>query len=282
MKKLFSATIFLLTVFLVFGSAYAEEKKLEQGPWAKMAFNFGGFLSSTNTSFRFGGGAGVDIDVENLLNLDSTNNVFRFDWYWRFSDNRKHRLDLSWFSFNRSGETTIAQGIEIPEQQDDGYTTIPAGTNVASYFNLDIYQAAYSYSFFHDDRLDVAARVGLYVMPISFGFQATGLIDEERDASFTAPLPTLGFRMDIAVTPKWYVRTGTQIFYLQYQKYKGSIMAFQGALEYVPWKHFGIGLGVDSFVMAAEADGEDYPMIDFTGYVEFSYVGLQLYATIPF
>ena len=59
-------------------------------------------------------------------------------------------------------------------------------------------------------------------------------------------------------------------------------MAFQGALEYVPWKHFGIGLGVDSFVMAAEADGEDYPMIDFTGYVEFSYVGLQLYATIPF
>ena len=52
---------------LVLSSAYTNEKSVERGPWEKVAFNFGGFVSSTNTSFRLGSGRGVDIDVEKLL-----------------------------------------------------------------------------------------------------------------------------------------------------------------------------------------------------------------------
>ena len=133
-----------------------------------------------------------------------------------------------------------------------------------------------------DDRIDLAAEIGLYIMPLNFGIKATGIIDEKGEASFTAPLPTAGFRMDIAFTPQWFFRGGTQIFYLEYENYTGAVLATQTAIEYVPWKHFGLGLGVDALRMQASADGEDYPGVDFNGNVEFSYVGLQIYGRVYF
>ena len=88
--------------------------------------------------------------------------------------------------------------------------------------------------------------------------------------------------MDIVLAPKWYFRGGTQVFYLQYENYRGSVLASQGAFEYVPWKHFGIGLGVDALKMNASADGEDIPGVDFKGNVEFSYTGINLYGRLLF
>ncbi len=282
MRQIIKCAILCLGGLLVLSTAYANEENIEQNPWEKVAFSFGGFIANTNTSFRLGADAGVDIDVEELLGLESTNTVFRFDGLWRFTENRKHRMNLSWFSLRRSGEKTIGQDIEILQKDGEDFTTISDGSKVESYFNLDIYQLAYSYSFLQDDRIDVAAQLGLHVMPIEFGLKATGFVDEEGEAKFTAPLPTVGFRMDIALTPKWFVRTGIQIFYLEYQQFKGSILASQGAIEYVPWKHFGIGIGVDSFQIRAEAKGEDYPRVDLNGSMEFSYVGLQLYGRVFF
>jgi hypothetical protein len=38
-----------------------------------------------------------------------------------------------------------------------------------------------------------------------------------------------------------------------------------------------MGLGFDTLRVQLEADGEDYPSIDFKGNVDFAYTGLQLY-----
>lgn len=51
-------------------------------------------------------------------------------------------------------------------------------------------------------------------------------------------------------------------------------------MEYNPWKHVGIGLGFGSLAVKVEADGQDYPEIDFKGNVEFNYTGFQLYLRI--
>ena len=42
------------------------------------------------------------------------------------------------------------------------------------------------------------------------------------------------------------------------------------------WEHMGIELDAESFRLNVEADEEDYPMVDFSGKVEFEYFGLQL------
>ena len=210
MKKMIFIGVFCLAGIFLAGSSQASDTEVESGPWEKVSLKFGGFLSRTNTSFRLGSGAGVDIDVEELLGLSVENAVYRIGGLWRFTNNRRHRLDLSWFRLHRSGENTIGQEIEVPGEGGDDTVTIPAGTKVESYFNLDIYQAAYSYSLLQDDRIDLAGSAGLYLMPLDFGLKATGIFDGEGSAKFTAPLPTIGFRMDIVLAPKWYFRVDTK------------------------------------------------------------------------
>jgi hypothetical protein len=261
-------------------SAEAEQQK---DPWETYALTLGGFTSRVDTSFRVGShsGIGLDLDAEDLLDLDSSSTVFKVGGLWRFSDNKKHRLDLSWFAIHRNGSVTVGSTFDIEDRNGDTIT-IDAGEKVDTTFNIDIYQLAYSYSFLQDDRIDLAAQFGFYVMPMDIGVEVTGLIDEEGTLDFTAPLPTLGLRMDIALAPKWFFRSGAQVFYLEYDNFKGSVQTTHVAVEYTPLDHIGFGLGFDSFRLKVEADGEDYPSIDFKGNVEFAYVGVELYTRIFF
>ena len=264
-----------VVLFLMPQAGWSEDRDLEGQPWEKVGVNLGVFISAVDSSFRIGSGVGLDIDVEDLLDLDATNTVFRTDAMWRFSENRRHRLDFSWFAFRRDGSRQIEGDITIGDGDDQ--ITIDAGTTVEAFFDLDIYQLAYSYSFLQDDRIDLAAGIGFYVMPMDFGIKATGLVDEEGSQRFTAPLPVLGLRMDVALTPKWFLRSGAQVFYLEYENFTGSVIEFRAAVDYNPWEHVGIGLGIDSLSINVEAEGEDWPEIDFKGNVEFDYAGVQLY-----
>jgi hypothetical protein len=266
---------------LAFRAAMAGEWNLEEKPWEKFCVNTGVFLTALDSSVRFGSGLGVDIDVEKALDLNSTNTVFRADALWRFTQNRRHRIDFTWFSFRRDGNRQIVEDIII--EDDDGNTiTIPSGSSVEAFFDLDIYELAYSYSFFQDDRIDLAAGIGIYVMPIDFGIKVSGLLDEDEEENFTAPLPVFSLRMDVALNPRWFIRTGAQVFYVEIDNFNGSIMEFRTALEYNPWKHVGIGLGFDTLGIRIESENEDWPGIDLNGKVEFNYAGLQLYLRLFF
>jgi hypothetical protein len=255
--------------------AFAAEETSDS-PWETYGFSAGYFISNLNTTFRIGSAVALDVDVEEFLDLDSSNNVFRVGGLWRFSDNQRHRLDLSWFGYRRSGSKIINEDIEIEDRDGDPITVL-AGTEVDAFFNIDLYQLKYGYSFLQDDRLDIALDVGLYVMPIEYGITVSGTLENEGQQDFIAPLPTLGLRLDIALAPKWYLRSGSHYFYLKYDRFRGSLITGYTALEYKPWQHVGIGLGFDSFRLGVEAEGEDYPSIDFRGNIDFEYVGAQLY-----
>ena len=280
-KKMCAFFCFLACMLFFIQPAWAENTGSNDTPWEKFNVNLGYFISHTNTDFRIGSGLGVDVNVEDLLGLNATNSVFRVDAFWRFTETRRHRLDFTWFSYHRDGSRTIGQDIEY-EDNDGNIITIPAGTQVASKFDLDIYKAAYSYSFFQDKRMDLAASIGLYVMPIDIDLDATGVVNVNEEENFTAPLPTLGLRADFAITPKWFLRSAFEIFYLEIKQFRGAIVASNVALEYLPWKHVGFGLGFNTFNLNIEANGEDYPQIDFKGNINFNYTGLLLYAKMFF
>ena len=272
MKRAMMVLLILFFVVWLSPPVFAQDKPTDKssydGPWEKFSLELGGFFPSINSSVQLGvKGSGVNIDPEDLLDLKTTTVVFRLDGSWRFTRNRRHRLDLSWYSFRRDGNTTIGQDITI------GDIDIPAGTYVESFSNLDIYRLSYGYSFFQDDRIDLAALAGLYIMPIEFGINATGVVNKRVNENLTAPLPVFGLRADFAITPEWFLRSGTQIFYLEINQFKGSIFAAQVGVEYKPWKHVGIGLGFDTFNLNVEAEGEDYPGVDFQGQLQFHYRG---------
>ena len=282
MTKWSFLTWVILLLLVTFQPLMADEYA-NDSPWKKFSFDVGAFISLTNTSVRYGSGVGVSVDLEEALGMDVTNRVFRLGGYWRFTNNQRHRLDLSWFSFNRTGEKTIDDQIVIEPPGGGEDIIISPGTEVKSKFDLDIYQFNYSYSFIQDERLDIAAQAGLYIMPISFSLSATGLAEKEGDQDFTAPLPVIGLRLDLLIVPKWYLRTGSQVFYVEYDDYTGSLLNFRSAIEYNPWKHVGFGLGFDALKLQVRADGDEaVPGMRLRGDLAFGYTGVLLYGKVFF
>ena len=265
-----------VVVFFNSPASWGAESETPKEPWEKFSIQAGYFLTAIDSSVRLGSGLGVDIDVEELLDLDTSSSVFRLGAQWRFTENRRHRLDFSWFSLNRDGTRQVLQDFSF-ENKNGEIVNVPAGSEVNSFFDLDIYELSYSYSFLQDDRVDLAGSIGLYVMPIDVGLSVTGLIDAQGSAKFTAPLPVLGLRMDVVLAPRWFFRSGTQVFYVEYENFTGAVLQAGAAVEYTPWNHVGIGLGFDALSIAVEAEDEDWPGVDFDGKVDFKYAGMQLY-----
>ena len=281
MKRLIPVLILMAFLTAVCPPVFAEEKTAEQKaenlPWDKASISLGSFVSSSNSNIRLSAnGVGVGIDVEEALGLDTTTTVFRAGGIWRFSDNRRHRADLTWFALRRDGNTQLTQDITI-----DG-VTYPTGTTVNTGFDLDVYKATYSYSFLQDDRMDIGAGIGLYIMPLRFEFSASGLVNGQVSESITAPLPVFGLRADFAMTPKWLLKTNIDLFYLEYGQFKGSVYDTTVALEYKAFKRVGFGLALENFGLAVEAEGEDYPAINLKGKIEYRYLGAMLYARVYF
>ena len=255
-------------------TVYAEEKEIQSGkPWKKFSISVGGFVNAMDSSVRLGTkNVGIEVDVEDALGFDTTTAVFRINTFWRFKKNLRHRVDLNWFAIRRDGSKTLIEDFEI------GDTVFPVNTVIESNFDIDVIRAAYSYSFFQDDRMDLAVAGGLFIMPISFKISASGVFEGEENTDITAPLPTLGVRFDFSITPKWLLRNHFDIFYLQISDFKGGIMSFGSAIEWLPFKHVGFGFGIDSFRLGVEAENDDnYPGVDFSGNIKFNYFGAVLY-----
>jgi len=261
-----------LFVVLVPISSHAEDAKINL-PWEKFGVQAGAFFAGLNNKVTVGtGGTGVTIDLEQALGLETQNTIFRVGALYRIGEKRRHRVDLDYLYFNRNATRTIGKEIVVDN------VTIGAGTIVDTTFNYQILKAAYSYSFFQDDRMDLAASFGLFVMPIKFELNAEGLASGQGKFSFTAPLPAVGLRGDFAITPRWFLRTNLDVFYLEYQSFKGALVDTRVAVEYNPWNHFGFGLGFDNFRVALEAKENDYPAVNFQGNVKSQFMGVQLYA----
>ena len=261
---------------------HTGEKNSYDKPWKKVSVDVGYLITSMNTSLNLGAkGLGVEVDAEDFFGMDTTYSLVKIKGFWRFTENRRHRLDFKWSSYRRDGYRKIGKDFTF-EDKDGNEITIPDGTEVNSHFNVDMYKISYSYSFFQDDRIDLGAAIGLYWMPIDIGVNSSGFISVREEEKFDAPLPTIGIRADFAITPKWFFRSSLDVFYLEYDQFKGSIYESSVALEYLPWKHLGFGLAFDTFNLHLEANGEDYPEIDFRGSINFNITGLLLYAKMFF
>jgi hypothetical protein len=255
------------------GAGPTEAARAET-PWEKFSLSGGLVLVALESAVRFGpAGLGVQVNLEELLGFDTSTSSARIEGSWRFTENKRHRAKLSWIDLSRKGSTTLKQDLDLGNG-----TIIPAGSGVASDFNLNLIKAEYSYSFFQDERFDLAGCAGFYVAPMDFSLSASGLTPYDDSFNVTAPLPLVGLRMDFAITPEWFLRSDMSLFYLEYQDYTGRMRDITMAVEYKAWKHFSFGLGFDSFGLFVERNRDTtVPGVNFTGSVDFQYTGLMLY-----
>ena len=248
------SVILILIILLVPVISAAEENDILDLPWERISFSAGGFIGNVNSSLRYGlSGAGVEVDFEEVLGLDSSMFVYKSDFAWRFSDNLCHRMDISWHAINRDSSKVLENDIEF------GDYFFPEGSKAKTTLNFDIIKGTYSYSYFQDDRFDLAASFGFYVMPISF--EVISEIGQIKESSnLTAPLPVFGLRNEFAVTPKVHIKNSLDFFYVEYDKFRGGITDIQIAVEYRAFEHVGFGLGAESFLLKVKSrESSNYP-----------------------
>lgn len=280
MKRAVLVSSVLLLSVLLSQLALADQKEgvKEGGPWERFSLTLGGLITALNADVRIGVeqlGAGIEVNVEDALGLDSSTAVWRADLRYRFGSSRRHRFGLSYYDFRRDAIKVLERDITI------GDKTISVGETVHTEFNFSVIRGEYSYSFFQDDRMDFSAGIGLYMLPIELQLETS--TERVADEAFIAPLPTLYLQGIFAITPKLFLKAGYGILYLEIGDFKGAIFDSSIALEYNVWKQVGFGLGFDRFQLEIESeDSDSYPGVDFVGNLSFSYTGILLYTKIYF
>jgi hypothetical protein len=243
----------------------------EELPWGRGQVYAGGFLPSVDSTVAVGSeeaGAGLELDLEDVFGLDTSETVLRAGGSYRFGASRRHELELDYLSITRSASKTLEQDVTI-----DG-DTYPAGTEVSTDFDLSIIRLGYGYSYYLNEQVDLGVGFGLYALPISLEFDG---IANSSSSSFTAPLPTLGLSMDVALQENLFLRQRLDVFYLEVGQFQGGMADALLGLEWRPWEHLGVGLAYNRFELSIEAEDEDYPSVDFVGNLDYQYDGVLMY-----
>jgi hypothetical protein len=276
-KRFILFSLVILLALTLSQPVYAQDT-----PWERFSVSLGGIGALSSSDIRIGTsvlGSGIDIDVEEALNLDTQQSAVRLGVHYRIGEERRHRVGLTWFEFRRKGTTVADEEIEI----GDPPITIPLGHTVNSFYNTGILKTDYAYSFFMDDRFNLAVSGGLFVMPIEIGLDniTTG---ESTRTDITAPLPVVGFSFDFAISPKWLLKQRVELLYLKFGDFTGSILSSNFGVEWNVWENWGFGAAIDSFALGieSESDNEDVPGVDFVGRIKLNYTGLMLYTKYRF
>jgi hypothetical protein len=265
----------LFAVLLVVSvAAHAQEQAAQ--PWEKASLSIGGFVSTTNSELQLNSdtlGAGAVVDLENGLDIDSSYTSYRIDGFYRFGSTRRHQVEAHYYRSDRDGARVLDQTYQI------GEIVFPAGTGVRSEMDVWFLNVNYSYAFLQDDRVRLAAAVGLHTTGISFKISGTGIGVEEEDV--TAPLPVLGLRGDVVLSPRWRLWATADIFYLEYDAFQGALLDTGIGIEYLPFKNVGFGLGLNAVRYKLDADGGD-DLADINGEVRYDFAGALLYVKFFF
>ena len=275
--RIIPIALFFIAVSLALPSqVYAEEKAVD-----RFRIAIGGYtipsLDSSVSLTEPNLGAGVSISPQDTLGLKSEQVVLRLDGYYRF--NKKHSLTFSWYSIRSDGSKIIEE--EFSWLDEDGNTiVIPVNARAQTQLDYDIIKLGYLWSFYHSNKVELAAGAGLHITKIAVGLSADTTIPANssvKNVDTTVPLPVLSFGLTYNVTPKfhWYLKS--EVFAITIDDWEGVYTDGTLGLEYRFWRNIALGTGFGN---------NSLKVTEKTGEYKFSYdnriSGLLLYAAAYF
>lgn len=227
----------------------------------RFSLSLGLFVTSRDTDARFDSATdpGTPADFEKDLGLDSSDNVFRIDGHYRFSE--RHRADFSIFDLSRNSSKQIERDIQW------GDTLYAINTQINSKFDLEIYKAAYTYSFLQSDAGYLGATIGVYVADTAVSLAEENLGQAEV-GELTAPLPVIGLRGERKLSERWTFRASGEVFAIEYDNIDGSLVDLYAGFDYSVMDRMSIGVGFNSVALDVDAEKSG-----FEGALDWRYTG---------
>jgi hypothetical protein len=223
-------------------------------PWFQETISFKGaaIFAFIDSDIKYDG---QSLDLEDDLDLDDFSVLPSLDLRWRFTRNRKHRLEAGYFSILRTDSRTLDFDLELPND-----TVIPIGVRTETDFNVHIATLTYGYSFLHRERMELGLFAGLDFIVAEakvdgkcrIGNLPLDCDDDLIDENFNVPFPTAGLYFDWAFAEKLALMTRFQYFGLKFEGIQGQLFRGKVRLQHRTFRHVDLFVGYD--VLGANVD----------------------------
>jgi hypothetical protein len=239
--------VLALVLVLVLGFASTARAGDDEGiPWFRetVALDGAAIFAFLDTDVEI---RGTDIDLESDLDLNDFAVLPSAGLRWRFSDNKKHRIEAGYFSILRSAAVTVQREITLP----DG-STIPIGARAETDLDLHVASLTYGYSFLHRPTLELGIILGLDFIVAdsevrgSLSGPSNVLSDDLLGEHFDVPFPTAGLYFDWAFLERLALLSRFQYFGVKVGGISGELFRGGFQLEHRTTKHLHLFAGYEA------------------------------------
>jgi hypothetical protein len=227
-----------LVLALLAGAAHAD------GDYAsptddRVRVTLGAMHVSTETTVRVDSSTGVmgtTVGGEDEFGLDPSDFEPKFQIMFRAGE--RNRLWLDYFTLDRSGSAMVAEPIVFRD------VVLQPGDPLESELDLRLLTLTYGYSFWHSEKVELAATLGISAVQIQATAKVTTSavhLDQTEDEA--GPFATPGIAATWAVSKRFYFDARVQYLSLHVRELDGSLgMAELDALyRFRPNVSFGLG-----------------------------------------
>ena len=219
----------------------------------------GGYLGDFGTKIRVDphieGLQGTTIDLEKNLGLESSRTLTRLGMQWR--PFQRHELELSYFSTKREGRRVIDRQIVYED------TTFPIQADVRSKFDIDFWEATYTYWARQTERDGIGINLGVTGMrfdgELSVRRNADNTVLLSQTAKTDVPVPVIGLEGRWLLTDRVIATgRGAVLPQVSIKDYTGSAYVGKFSLEYRLARRIGLGAAYNYFNLNGLAEKKNF------------------------
>lgn len=236
--------------------------------------SLGAMHVSSATSVRADSTAGVTgtaVSGEGTFGLDKSDFEPKFQATVRVAT--RQRLSFDYFSLDRSGNSTLT-GTPVTFKD----VSLLPGDPLQTQLNLRMLGISYGYSFWHSEKVEIAATLGVHSTDVSAEVRVqtpTRHIIQQQDTA--GPIPTLGLDATWCFSKRFYAGARAQYLKVNVSNINGSLGIYEvnGLYRYRENVALGIGYTDIKAQLASTRSGQ-------AGLFDFSTKGPEIFFRISF
>jgi hypothetical protein len=283
-----------LAVFVTVGvfsvSALAQDGGQYEKFNDKWRIYAGGFFPDISSSIAINGDSESPppIGIEDVLGVEDGKNTGFVGAAWHISN--RNSLEFEYFKLDRDGSIDLLNGQDDPIAIGD-YLITEGSVNTS--FDVGVGRLTYGFSVIRNERMDFQLKAGLHLADLSVALQLSGdicdlaagddpaacptLQTQAAEEDVTAPLPHFGGSFGYAITPNIAMNINLIGFAIELDSIDGSLIEADADIEWSPWRHFGVGVGLRYFNADVESKGSSL-----NGQFDFEYWGPTIFISSSF
>jgi hypothetical protein len=228
-------------------------------------------ISSTNFQINSSTGIpGTYVNAEDDLGLSKNDVEPKFQVMFRAGE--RNRLRLDYFTLDRTGSATLTQPIQFRD------SLLLVGDPVQTTLDFRVLGLTYGYSFWHSERLEIAATLGVDSVDISARAQVSTQnrhVDQREDQA--GPYPTPGIDATWVVSKRFYLDGRIQYLDLHFNGTDGSLgfLEFDALYRFRPNVSFALGFDAVRAHLSSTQSNQ-------SGFYNFHADGPELFVRVAF